>query len=71
MDLKLDEQSLLCEFRRLDPEAKAELLDYAAFLVKKYHGRNSEEASSPENQCRINTRAEERPEAVKEPIFTE
>ena len=70
MDLKLDEQTLLGEFRRLHPEGKAELLDYATFLVKKYQRRSSEEASSPDNQCRVG-RAEERPEAVKEPIFTE
>jgi hypothetical protein len=72
MTLKLDEQTLLSEFRRLHPDGKAELLDYASFLVKKYQSRNSEEASSPaDNQCRIGNRAEERPEAVKEPIFTE
>jgi len=71
MDLKLDEQTLLGEFRRLHPAGKAELLDYAAFLVKKYQLRSSEEASTPDNQCRIGKPAEERPEAVKEPIFTE
>ena len=71
MSLKLDEQTLLGEFRRLDSGGKAELLDYAAFLVKKYQQRSPEEASSPDNQCRIGNRAEERPEAAKEPIFTE
>jgi hypothetical protein len=71
MTLKLDEQTLLSDFRRLHPEGKAELLDYATFLVKKYQRRGSEEAPSPDNQCRIGNRAEERPEAVKEPIFTE
>jgi len=71
MDLKVAEQTLLSEFRRLDPDGKAELLDYASFLVKKYQGRSSEETSAPANQCRIDTPVEKRPEAVKEPIFTE
>jgi len=71
MDLKLDEQMLLTEFRRLHPEGKAELLDYAAFLAKKYRDMLPEESSSPDNQCPIRKQDEERPEAVKEPIFTE
>ena len=36
MDLKLDEQLLVADFRRLDPAGKKALLDYAAILVKKY-----------------------------------
>ena len=71
MTLKLDEQTLLSDFRRLHPEGKAELLDYATFLVKKYQKRSSDTASSPDNQCRTGNRAEERPETNKEPIFTE
>jgi hypothetical protein len=71
MDLKLDEQRLLTEFRRLHGEGKAELLDYAVFLVKKYANLSSEELSSSDNQCPIRKQEEERPEAVKEPIFTE
>ena len=71
MDLKLDEQKLLIDFRRLHPDGKAELLDYAAFLVKKYHEIAQDESSSPDNQCPIHKQDEERPEAVKEPIFTE
>ena len=71
MELNLDEQKLLTDFRRLNPEGKTELLDYAAFLVKKYHESASEEQPSPENQCPVGKREEERPEAVKEPIFTE
>jgi hypothetical protein len=71
MDLKLDEQLLLADFRRLAPEGKKELLDYAAFLVKKFRSRPADEPSKPENQCRLDDQPEERPEAVKEPISTE
>ena len=71
MTLKLDEQTLLGDFRRLHPEGKAELLDYATFLVKKYQRRSSPAASAPDNQCRLGNQAEERPETDKEPIFTE
>jgi hypothetical protein len=71
MDLKIDEQKLLIDFRRLHSEGKAELLDYAAFLVKKYHDMAPEESSPPDNQCPVRKQDEERPEAVKEPIFTE
>jgi len=71
MELKLDEQRLLTEFRRLHADGKAELLDYAAFLVKKYAGLPTEEPSTSDNQCPIRKQDEERPEAVKEPIFTE
>ena len=71
MDLKLDEQILLVDFRRLNPEGKNELLDYAAFLVKKYQEAAPEELPSTENQCPVRKQEEERPEAAKEPIFTE
>lgn len=71
MELNLDEQKLLTDFRRLNPEGKTELLDYAVFLVKKSHDLAPEEQASPDNQCPVSKRDEERPEAVKEPIFTE
>lgn len=71
MDLKLDEQKLLSEFRRLHAEGKAELLDYAAFLVKKYRDVPAEEETGADNLCRLKSQPEERPEAAKEPIFTE
>jgi len=70
MDLKHDEQKLLNGFRSLTPEGKLELLDYAASLLKKYHQPSPGEESSAENQCPLE-KAEERPEAIKEPIFTE
>ena len=71
MDLKLDEQLLVTNFRRLDPGGKKELLDYAAFLVKKCRSESADETVHAENQCSLETKAEERPEAAKEPIFTE
>lgn len=71
MDLKLDEQQLLADFRRLDPAGQKELLDYAAFLAKKSRSSRSGEPAAAENQCRLADQPEERPEAAKEPIFTE
>jgi hypothetical protein len=71
MDLKHDEQKLLAAFRSLTPEGKAELLDYAAFLLEKYPEPITGEAVSTANQCPLDKQAEERPEAAKEPIFTE
>ena len=71
MDLKLDEQLLVADFRRLDPAGKKELLDYAAFLVEKCRSGSADETVHAENQCSLETEAEERPETVKEPIFTE
>ena len=71
MELKLDEQMLLADFRRLSPEGKKELLDYAAFLLKKFRSHPADEQSQAGNQCRLGDKPEERPEAVKEPLFTE
>jgi hypothetical protein len=70
MDLNHDEQKLLGDFRRLTSEGKAELMDYAAFLLKKYRAPATGEAAAAENQCQLD-KPEERPEAAKEPIFTE
>jgi hypothetical protein len=71
MDLKHDEQKLLADFRSLTIEGKAELLDYAAFLQKKYSEQAPGEVTSAANQCTLDKQTEERPEAIKEPIFTE
>ena len=71
MDLKLDEQLLVADFRRLDPAGKKALLDYAAILVKKYRSGGDEQQSQAANQCSLDAREEVRPEAVEEPIFTE
>ena len=70
MDLKLDEQLLVTEFRRLDPGGQKELLDHAAFLLKKERRGAADEPAHAENQCSLAGK-EERPEAVKEPVFTE
>ncbi len=70
MDLKLDEQQLVADFRRLDPVGRKELLKYAVCLVRKQQTA-SEEPASVGNQCSLEPRQEERPEAAKEPIFTE
>ncbi len=70
MDLKLDEQLLLADFRRLDPTGKKELMEYAACLAKKCRAANPEEPAT-ENQCPLAEQPEERPEAAEEPIFTE
>ncbi len=71
MEVILDEQLLVANFRGLDPAGKKELLDYAAFLLKKSRSRGAEAETAPDNQCRLDEQKEERPEAVKEPIFTE
>jgi hypothetical protein len=71
MEVKLDEQLLIADYRRLDPARKKELLDFAAFLLKKSHSRAPEKTTVPDNQCRLEEQPEERPEAAKEPIFTE
>lgn len=71
MDLKLDEQNLIAEFRHLHKERQQELLDYVAFLLKKQNNMNNEEQTTADNQCPLHKHAEERPEAKKEPIFTE
>ncbi len=71
MDLKLDEQLLVAEFRRLGPEGRKELLDYAACLARKQQSDVPEGTGHAGNQCSLDARPEERPEAAKEPIFTE
>ena len=71
MDLKLDEQQLVADFRRLGPGGKKELLDYATFLIKKHHSGSPAETKTAGNQCSLDPKPDERPEAVKEPIFTE
>ena len=70
MNLTPDEQKLITEFRRLPGEVQQELLDYAAFLQKKQNS-TAEERAKTCNQCPAPHHPEERPEAKKEPIFTE
>ena len=61
----------ITDFRRLDATGKRELLDYAAFLLKKSGADATSELPKLEDQCRLDPRSKERPETVKEPIFTE
>ncbi len=70
MDVKQDEAKLLDDYRSLTAEGKSELLDYAAFLLKKHRSPVAEEGIAGDNQCSLG-KHEERPEAAKEPIFTE
>ncbi|RNC68019.1 MAG: hypothetical protein ED859_11930 [Desulfuromonadales bacterium] len=71
MDLTLDEHRLVAEFRRLSPSGKRELLEFVSLLQKR-QGTTvpDEEEAVPQDRCALD-RKEERPEAAKEPIFTE
>lgn len=70
MDLNLEEQKLLADFRRLDDTGRQELLRLASLLVNKSHVLGLEESAPASNQCNLPSR-EKRPETNKEPIFTE
>ena len=69
MDLKLDEQRLVDDFRRLPPAGQEELLEFAGSLLNKYRHQGGDEHPST-GQCKLE-RAAARPEAAKEPVFTE
>ena len=70
MDLTLDEHKLVAEFRRLGPAGQKDLLAYAAILLKKGEPAAEPNESAPQDRCPLDQK-EGRPEAVKEPIFTE
>lgn len=70
MDLTLDEQHLIAEFRKLTPSGRDELLAHAASLVRRTVAEAQNEGASTANQCTLKKR-EEHPEAQKTPIFTE
>ena len=69
MDLKLDEQRLISDFRRLTPAGKDELQEFVGFLLNKQR-EPQEQENAPTDQCKLD-KAEARPEAAKEPVFTE
>ena len=69
MELSIDEQRLIAEFRKLTPAAKDELLAAAASLVRGDGGERSDDGNVS-NQCKIKNR-ESLPEAEKTPISTE
>jgi len=70
MDLNLEEQKLLADYRQLDGGGRQELLRLANLLVKKSHVLGVDEPAPAGNQCNLPSR-EKRPETDKEPIFTE
>ena len=68
MDLTLDEQRLIAEYRRMTPVGRDDLLAYASTLVRQDSGEKKNGAAT--DQCRLKS-AEPHPEANKTPIFTE
>jgi len=70
MDLSLDEHRLILEFRRLCPAAQQELLDYASLLQKRQGEAPAPDTSATPTSCTLD-RKETRPEAAREPLFTE
>jgi len=71
MELKLDEQTLVTNFRALPQAGQKELADFAAFLVRKYRDAEDLQVAEPENSCKLKKEREVRPEAASEPLFTE
>ncbi|MBT1073293.1 hypothetical protein [Pelotalea chapellei] len=67
MDLNLDEQRLIVEFRKMSSSAKEELLAAATALN---HRTGEKEHDGSTNQCPLKPQ-ETRPEAEKTSIFTE
>lgn len=70
MDLSIDEQCLIAEFRKLPPSGREELLAYAATLARRNGAADPHETGPASDQCRVKV-AEPRPETEKGPIFTE
>ena len=68
MDLTLDEQRLIAEYRRLAPAGRDDLLAYASTLLRQANGGKDSDTAT--DQCRLKN-AEPHPEAEKTPIFTE
>lgn len=69
MNLSLDEQRLLAEFRKLPPAGQDELLAFAGTLLRR-STTGSVETGKPTNQCALKSK-EQRPEAADTPLFTE
>ena len=69
MDLKLSEQRLVNDFRRLPSAGQEELLEFAGSLLTKYRDQEGDEKTAT-GQCKLE-RAAARPEVAKEPVFTE
>lgn len=71
MDLTIQEQQLLTDFRRLPAQAQRELVEQLAALQRRHQAGEESPQTQPANQCRLAGQPEKRPEASKEPIFTE
>ncbi|MSM39863.1 MAG: hypothetical protein GJT30_09630 [Geobacter sp.] len=71
MDLTIQEQQLLADFRRLPTQAQRELMEQLAILQRRHQAGEESPQDQPANQCRLAGQPEKRPEAAKEPIFTE
>jgi len=70
MELNLDEQNLIGNFRRLNESGKKELLRVAAAMCQAAKAAAAEEPEGSGGSCKI-TREEQRPETAAEPICTE
>ena len=70
MELTLDEQHLIAEFRKLTPSGRDEMLAYANSLARRNAAEAHNERTYPSNQCTLKSQ-EDHPEAQKNPIFTE
>jgi hypothetical protein len=70
MDLTVDEQRLIAEFRKLTPSGRDELLAAASSLVRRAGAEDLVATGAPSNQCQLKT-DKTLPEAEKTPIFTE
>jgi hypothetical protein len=65
MELTLEEQQLIADFRRLDVESRRALVAQARQLR-----RSVDEQEAEPTQCSLK-KTETRPETSREPIFTE
>lgn len=70
MDLTIDEQRLIAEFRKLTPSGRDELLAAAASLLSRIGAGATSGADVASNQCPV-TPQKPSPGTEKTPIFTE
>jgi hypothetical protein len=70
MELNLDEQTLVATFRSLDDLGKKEMLHYASQQHRREGAASLGAPTVAAGQCKLERR-EERPEKIKESIFTE
>ena len=70
MNLTIDEQRLIAEFRKLTPSGRDELLAAAASLLGRIGAGETAGADNSSNQCPVAPRTSS-PGADKTPIFTE